>query len=161
MFSQTSTCPLPVSSALHQMRTPGDFLDCYRVASDMAPRAAAEIITDFPGWAQLLVKLRGIVTAPFGLKQSGPEGVDSVGFFPVISDTPTELIAGFDDKHLNFRVSVVQNDGHVHLATWVSPHNIGGRLYLTAILPFHILIAREALVRVQNNPASGPTLSAT
>jgi hypothetical protein len=36
----------------------------------------------------------------------------------------------------------------VFLATWVHPHNIGGRVYLTTILPFHILIARNALARV-------------
>lgn len=155
MLLQTSSAPLPALSALHQMRRPGDFLDCYRIASPMASRAAAEIITNFPTWAQLLVKLRGLVTTPFGLKQSGPEGVDSVGFFPVISETPDELIAGFDDKHLNFCVSTIQQDGYVYLATWVSPHNIGGRIYLATILPFHILIARNALVRVAQHSNTG------
>jgi hypothetical protein len=38
--------------------------------------------------------------------------------------------------------------GNVYLATWVHTHNIGGRLYLAAILPFHVLIARNALGRV-------------
>ncbi|MEM7636150.1 MAG: DUF2867 domain-containing protein, partial [Pseudomonadota bacterium] len=68
--------------------------------------------------------------------------------FPVETETARELIAGFNDKHLNFRVSVLSQDGRVFLATWVHPHNIGGRLYLKTILPFHILIARNALARV-------------
>jgi hypothetical protein len=42
-------------------------------------------------------------------------------------------------------------DGQVSLSTWVSPHNLSGRLYLTAIMPFHIEIARTALSRVQQH----------
>ena len=78
----------------------------------------------------------------------GPETADRVGLFPFESETPTELIAGFDEKHLDFRISVPSHDAKVSLATWVSPHNIGGRLYLAAIMPFHIAIARNALARV-------------
>ncbi|MCK0097375.1 DUF2867 domain-containing protein [Yoonia sp. F2084L] len=139
---------LPQASALHRLRVPGDFLDCYSVASDMHPRDAANIITTFPGWAQFLLVIRRIVTAPFGLDNDGPEVADKVGIFPVESETPQELIAGFDDKHLNFRVSVLSDDGNISLATWVAPHNIGGRIYLAAIMPFHIAIARNALARV-------------
>lgn len=36
---------LPDVSALQARRVPGDFLDCYSVASDLSPREAAEIIT--------------------------------------------------------------------------------------------------------------------
>ncbi|MDX8351271.1 DUF2867 domain-containing protein [Cognatiyoonia sp. IB215182] len=140
--------PLPASSALHQRRVPGDFLDCYAVHADTTPRTAAEVITDFPGWAQFLLLIRRIVTAPFGLDNDGPDVPDKVGPFPVESESETELVAGFDDKHLDFRVSVMAQDGQVSLATWVSPHNIGGRLYLAAIMPFHIAIARNALARV-------------
>ncbi|MEO9790387.1 MAG: DUF2867 domain-containing protein [Tateyamaria sp.] len=85
---------------------------------------------------------------PFGLSQDGPEADDKLGPFPVELDTGTEVIAGFDDKHLNFRVSVYGDGRRVSLATWVHPHSIGGRSYLTAILPFHILVARNALARV-------------
>ncbi|WP_245581437.1 DUF2867 domain-containing protein [Octadecabacter arcticus] len=62
-----------------------------------------------------------------------------------------KVIAGFDDKHLNFRVSILLQDGQVSLSTWVSPHNLSGRLYLTAIMPFHIAIARTALSRVRHH----------
>lgn len=154
-MSKVFYCPLPATSALHQMHAPDDFLDCYRVASNMAPRPAAEIITNFPDWVRPLLALRGLITSPFGLKQSDNNDVDSVGPFPVVSDTDHELIAGFDDKHLNFRVSVLQQDGHVHLATWVHVNNLGGRIYLTSIMPFHIAIARNALSRVARHTISG------
>ncbi|MEL6682385.1 MAG: DUF2867 domain-containing protein [Pseudomonadota bacterium] len=139
---------LPQDSALHDWRVTGDFLDCYAVPSQMPVRPAAEIITDFPGWAHTLLQIRRLVTAPFGLDNDGPDTADKLGIFPVESETETEIIAGFDDKHLNFRVSVMSQNGQVSLATWVSPHNIGGRIYLAAIMPFHIAITRNAVARV-------------
>ena len=139
---------LPAESQLHNRVAPGDFLDCYVVSSDLSPRRAANIITELPGWARLLLHVRRVLTAPFGLMNDGPVAKDKVGIFPVESESERELIAGFNDRHLNFRVSVVSQDGQVFLATWVHPHNLGGRLYLRTILPFHIMIARNALARV-------------
>lgn len=139
---------LPPQSDLRDRVSSTDFLDCFSVESDAGPRQAAEIITDFPGWARFLLLIRRVVTAPFGLSNDGPPAADKVGPFPVEKETEAELIAGFNDKHLDFRVSVFAKDGRVSLATWVHPHNFGGRLYLKAILPFHVLIAQDALKRV-------------
>lgn len=139
---------LPASSALHARCGADDFLDCYSVESDLSPRRAAEVITDFPGWARFLLLIRRAVTTPFGLSNDGPDASDKVGIFPVESDDDSELIAGFNDKHLDFRVSVISEQGQVYLATWVHPNNIGGKAYLKLIMPFHIMIARNALSRV-------------
>lgn len=147
--------PLPAASALNKRRVPHDFLDCYTVAAAMPVREAADIITDFPGWARFLLLIRRILTAPFGLDNDGPDARDRVGIFPVETETPEELIAGFDDKHLNFRVAVLARDDTISLATWVKPHNIGGRAYLAAIMPFHIAIARNALHRVGQAACKG------
>ena len=140
---------LPASSLLHKRLRKGDFLDCFSVASNLPPRRAAEVITTFPSWAMTLVRLRGFLVAPFGLSKTGPESSDNVGIFPVEHDGESEVIAGFNDRHLDFRVSVLSENGRVSLATWVHRHNLGGRLYLAAILPFHILIVRNALARLQ------------
>jgi hypothetical protein len=145
---KVSAISLPNVSKLHARREVGDFLDCYSVTSNMPVRAAADVIADFPGWAQFLLVIRRIITAPFGIDNDGPEASDKMGIFPVESETSTEVIAGFDDKHLNFRVSVLSHESQISLATWVAPHNIGGRIYLAAIMPFHIAIARNALRRV-------------
>lgn len=147
MLNVKST-PLPSQSQLHDRCDASDFLDCYYVPSNLPPRMAAEIITDFPGWAQLLLRLRGIVTAPFGLLNDIADAPDKVGIFPVECENKVEVIAGFNDKHLDFRVSVMSQAGRVFLATWVHPHNFGGKVYLTAIMPFHKLIVRNALARV-------------
>lgn len=139
---------LPAQSGLHDRIWSTDFLDCFSVESDIGPRRAAEIIADFPEWARFLMQIRRALTAPFGLSNDGPEAPDKVGPFPVEKETECELIAGFNDRHLEFRVSVFARDGMVSLATWDHPHNIAGRLYLWAILPFHVLIVRNALARV-------------
>ncbi len=148
MTSVVTAVPLPEHSALHARVGQHDFLDCFGVSAETTPRRAAEIITSFPGWARFLLQIRRVVTTPFGLSQDGPDAPDKVGPFPVEVETENEMIAGFDDRHLNFRVSVMSENGRVSLATWVHPHNIGGRIYLAAILPFHVLIARNALARV-------------
>jgi len=139
---------LPSESILHNRIAQSDFIDCYAVQSSMPVREAAEVIVQFPQWAQFLLGIRRIITTPFGLSNDGPPAEDKVGAFPVELDSENEFIAGFDDKHLDFRVSVFSKLDQVFLATWVHPHNLAGRLYLRAILPFHVMIARDALKRV-------------
>jgi len=147
-MSLVTTVSLPAQSSLHSRLAPSDFIDCYSVESSMPPRQAAEVITDFPGWAKFLLRVRKVVTTPFGLSNDGPPATDKIGIFPVETETDHELIAGFNDKHLDFRVSVLSQKGYVYLATWVHPHNIGGKFYLKVIMPFHIMISRNALARV-------------
>jgi len=148
MKIEVNKVELPSESALHERITSTDFIDCFVVNSSLPARKAAEIIVQFPQWAQMLLCVRRILTAPFGLSNDGPVAEDKVGAFPVELDTENEFVAGFDDRHLDFRVSVLSQSGRVYLATWVHTNNIGGRLYLSAILPFHVMIARNALRRV-------------
>jgi len=151
-MSNVQLVELPGHSQLHQRIEPSDFIDCYCVESNLTPRDAAAVITSFPAWAQMLMRIRGVLTAPFGLSNDGPEAEDKIGAFPVELENDHELIAGFNDKHLEFRVCVMAYEGCVYLATWVHTHNIYGRLYLRTIMPFHILIARNALERVHKTP---------
>ena len=146
--NKVSETSLPKNSRLHERISDGDFVDCYRVSSNLSPRQAGNIITNFPGWAQFLLSVRRVLTTPFGLSNDGPAAEDKIGIFPVEFENDQELIAGFNDKHLDFRVSVFSNGSSIYLATWVHPRNIGGHVYLKSILPFHILIARDALKRV-------------
>ena len=140
---------LPKDSRLWERVGPDDFLDCYVVSANCPPRKAAQIITAFPSWGKFLLTIRRIVTAPFGLSNDGPDAADKVGPFPVELETEEELIAGFDDKHLDFRVSVLSRAGNVYLATWVHRHNLGGQIYLAVIMPFHVMLVRNGLTRVR------------
>ena len=72
-----------------------------------------------------------------------------IGIFPVVSETPERLVAGFNDYHLDFRVvvDVAPKGGgqEVTTTTLVLTHNWLGRTYLAVITPFHRLIARVLL----------------
>ena len=125
----------------------GQKLDARQAAERMMGRA--------PRWIDALLNLRNILVAPFGLKTSGasvvaPRGM--IGIFPVISETPERLVAGFDDRHLDFRVVVdVAPSGagqQVTATTLVKTHNWLGRTYLAIILPFHRLVVRTMLAQV-------------
>lgn len=139
---------LPAKSLLHGMRRPGDFLDCYACPATIPVREAAAIIAAFPDWARMLLRLRNLLMRPFGLRAAAPADQPHLGPFPIVSETPDEILLGFDDRHLDFRISVLASDGLVHCSTWVAPHNPAGRIYLTAIMPFHVLIVRNSVARV-------------
>lgn len=111
-----------------------------------ARKAAERIFNTLPPWISRLMAVRNFIVAPFGLKTSVPRatGRDVVGFFPVISQSPDRLVAGFDDKHLDFRVVVdvvpIGDARRVTTTTLVRSHNLPGRIYLAAVLPFHRII---------------------
>ena len=120
-----------------------------------ARRAAERMMARQPRWAEALVSLRNLLVAPLGLKTSGASpGVprDMIGIFPVVSETPGRLIAGFNDSHLDFRVVVdvtaPGSDRQVTLTTLVKTHNWLGRTYLAIIMPFHRLIVPALLRQV-------------
>jgi hypothetical protein len=135
------------------------FIDAFRVEIGTAPVNAREACTRMvlhgPRWIDALIRLRNILVTPFGLKTSG-EGAPApgglIGLFPVLSETPERLVAGFDDSHLDFRIVVnVAGDAtlrHVTLTTLVRTNNLLGRTYLTLITPFHKLVARSMMGRI-------------
>jgi uncharacterized protein DUF2867 len=137
------------------------FADAYRVTvADAAldARAAAErMFSRNPRWVQSLLDLRNAIVAPFGLKTSGADHATAqgmIGLFPVLSETPERLVAGFDDHHLDFRVVVDvapvngSRDQEVTATTLVLTHNLLGCAYLTAIIPFHRMISKALLGQV-------------
>jgi hypothetical protein len=133
-----------------------DFADAFRVnlgTADISARSAAmRMFGRSPRWVETLLALRNLLVAPFGLKPSGaadagPRGM--IGLFPVISETPERLVAGFDDSHLDFRVVIdVAAEGDVRqviATTLVRTHHWPGRCYLAIITPFHRLIVKASL----------------
>jgi hypothetical protein len=135
------------------------YADAFRITVDGtaldARRAAEKMLGRAPRWIETLIRLRNLMVAPFGLKRplpAAPRVADTIGRFPVLSETPHRLVAGFDDKHLDFRVVVdviAAGQGQsVTATTLVLTHNLFGRFYLAIILPFHRLIARAMLRQV-------------
>jgi hypothetical protein len=135
------------------------FADAFRIVvagSKLDARQAAQrMMGRSPRWVERLLTLRHVLVAPFGLKTSGAgeaAAKDSIGIFPVLSETPDRLVAGFDDSHLDFRVVVdvsACDDGQqVTATTLVRTNNWLGRGYLRVILPFHRLVVRALLRQV-------------
>lgn len=146
-MSVISKTPLPAHSHLWANVQPGDFVDGYAVESDLSPRAAADMGLAMPGWAKALLALRNKLVAPLGLKtEVSDQGANAI--FPVVHEDERELILGTDDSHLNFRICVMQQEGRIHMATWVHRNNLLGRLYLLAVMPFHVLIVRDSMRRI-------------
>ena len=137
----------PADSTLWPNVAAGDFFDSYSCPSTLSARGAAVVGMQFPWWASALLKLRNRLMAPFGLKTEG-QGI-KVGSFPILSETKDELILGTNDKHLNFRISVLSTNGRCHVGTWVHCHNLGGRIYLAIVMPFHILIVRNLVRKIE------------
>ena len=131
------------------------FADAFRVTVPDARSAAERMFSESPRWVKALLDLRNRIVAPFGLKTSGERDAKSegmVGLFPVLSETPERLVAGFNDHHLDFRVVVdvlpARGGREVTATTLVLTHNWFGRAYLAAIMPFHRLIVKTLLKRV-------------
>lgn len=157
-MSQVLKNPLPKSSHLWPMVQSGDFIDGYAVTSTLPPQEAAAIGLSMPAWANTLLSLRNTIVKPLGLKtDTSDAGPDAI--FPVTYESDAEIILGTDDRHLNFRISILRAAGKIHMATWVHRNNRLGRAYLAIVMPFHILIVRDAMRRIANHKPDAPIAS--
>jgi hypothetical protein len=139
------------------------FIDAHRVdIGDTvmdAREACVRMVLHPPRWIDALLRLRNILVSPFGLKTSGqdaPAPGGLIGLFPVVSETPERLVAGFNDYHLDFRIVIDVDNGaegrQVTSTTLVRTHNLLGRAYLTLIMPFHKLVVRSMMRRIVEAP---------
>jgi hypothetical protein len=114
-----------------------------------------------PSWIRLLMALRDMTVACLGLKTakhlatlaSDPKA-NRLGIFKVYSTKETEIVLGEDDKHLDFRLSLLCSDGpasrtdrQLTLSTTVHCHNLLGRAYILSIAPFHRMVVKASLRR--------------
>ena len=74
---------------------------------------------------------------------------DKIGPWPIFFIADNEIVAGRNNKHLDFRVSVLKAaDGDatsVVVSTICSVHNLFGKIYLFFIVPFHRAGVRSLL----------------
>ena len=134
-----------------------DWADCYELQvpkSDLTAIVAAHsMLSRFPLWVRLLLRLRDAATGPFGLRSTRShqaDGLERIGFFPVVSQSDDQVVLGFDDKHLDFRVVIdVREDDQgrrlVDATTLVRRKILLGRIYIALIAPFHRLIVATML----------------
>lgn len=147
------------------------FADAYAApvpAGTTARALAAAVFGSAPPWGAALMALRNVLVAPLGLvatrgrlarAAAAANGTgDRLGFFPVLADTPAELVVGLDDRHLDFRVSV-RVDGGADGATGtvvtrVRFHGALGRAYFVPVGPVHRLLVPAMLRRAARRLAA-------
>jgi len=120
-----------------------------------------ELITAFhsvaPAWFDVLMRARDRMVGLCGLKTADPRQDipqapfrigQQLGVFRILHLAPGEAILGEDDRHLDFRVSLLCAAGQLRVSTLVRPHNVFGWLYLAVVLPFHHLISAVMIGRM-------------
>ena len=133
------------------------FSDAYRSKLSEPDTPIVEIYAGLFGHAPLYVKLilvvRNTLARFAGLetptvaeimrvKIAGAYEVgDKIGPWPVFVINADEIVAGRDNRHLDFRLSVFREVdggvGQVTVSTLCHVHNPAGRIYLFFITPFH------------------------
>lgn len=163
MTHPVETVALPQSSLVESALTPVDYVDAFSVEVptgsfrdvDTLARACMHV----PRWVDALLWLRNRIVARFGLQvphdgaQRDQEGSirpgSAVGIFLVLARSDGELLMGLDDKHLDFRFSLLlrtSTQGERAIATTtVRFNNVWGRLYFAFVKPFHRIIVPAML----------------
>lgn len=152
------TCDIPGDSVLDsQMIASAYFRDSY---SAPLTDEKANIVDIFfgifghnPKWMKMVIIFRNKLVSFFGLDVPASAEIlqpeiknhyavgEKIGPWPIYHLAHNELIAGRDNKHLDFRVSVLKvvEDGapRVVVSTLCNVHNTFGRVYLLFVIPFH------------------------
>lgn len=152
------TCAIPSTSLLdRRMVESAYFSDSYCAPLTNVNGSIVEIFFGIfghhPRWMKMAIILRNKVASIFGLDTAASAEVlqptiksdyavgDKIGPWPIYHLTQNELVAGRDDKHLDFRVSVLRTidagEASVVVSTICNAHNVFGKAYLFFIIPFH------------------------
>lgn len=168
---------LPLTSALNSRGEKFDYSDSYSIRCTDTDNVVSStylgkaFFSSAPKWSESLFIFRNKIVALFGLKTAGSvqnreemlanfkcEAGERLGLFKVFSKTHNEVILGEDDKHLNFRVSILYStctdeacNKDITISTTVTFHNWFGRFYFLPVRPFHRLIAPAMLKGIVKN----------
>lgn len=149
--------PRPATVLLPSPHLPdADWADRFELALNgkgmTATEAAKRALGHSPAWVSALLALRNRMVSVVGLKTEAPAAGKHglIGPFPVLSQDDDEVVLGFNDDHLDFRIVVDIRAGSavnqiVGMTTLIRRHNTLGRLYLAAVMPFHKMIVPTLL----------------
>ena len=168
---KTHKTEFPKNSILNKDHEKYDYFDCYKgFLNDKENKInstdlAKALFTSAPKWVGILFILRNSIVTVFGLKTGENtndrkqqldnfkfEPNERLGLFKVFSKSDNEVILGEDDKHLNFRISLLiekLNPEHkkkeITISTTVEFNNWYGKLYFLPVRPFHKIIVPRML----------------
>jgi len=162
---RTESVEPPLGSHIRGTYREPDLADAYRIrvpdtVSSDPERLARHLFDTSPRWVAVLMRIRDSIVAVVGLKtawrlrrSSRNDAVERVGIFRIYERHADEIVLGEDDRHLDFRLSVMRESQaaahgtYVTVATCVDCHNLLGRTYLSLIAPFHRAVVRSTLRR--------------
>jgi hypothetical protein len=165
-FTVVRPVALPAEAGIAHVYSSVHLADAFAIrlpmnASRDLDQLARFIFKHQPSWIGNLTRIRDVIVACFGLKTAkrlatlaGDSVNGRVGIFKVYSRNETEIVLGEDDKHLDFRVSVLcsvepapQSGRQLTLSTVVHCHNLLGQAYILVIAPFHRMVVKASLRR--------------
>ncbi|MBI5258570.1 MAG: DUF2867 domain-containing protein [Burkholderiales bacterium] len=159
---------LPANTALDRALIEGaTFTDSHCVALSRGDASMVDIFFAIfghhPAWLKALLLVRHRCGAWFGLEAASAAQVlnptqeatyrvgQAIGPWPLYFLGESELVAGRDNKHLDFRLSVLKHGtgpaAYATVTTVCRVHNRFGRAYLRVIAPFHTWGVRRLLSR--------------
>jgi hypothetical protein len=165
---QIEECDVPSLSVLDRNLIDAAFFkDSYRTPLTRAQASVIEIFFGVfghhPLWMKSILIARNRVASLCGLDaptsseimkpeiKGNYEVGDKIGPWPIFSLTQSELVAGRDNKHLDFRLSVLKEPNGEAMSAVISTvcttHNAFGRIYLFFIVPFHKWGVRRLISR--------------
>jgi hypothetical protein len=151
-------CDVPSDSMLsRELVERAHFRDSFRAPLSRTDLGVTDIFlaifAHHPLWMKLLLIARNRAASLAGLSAPTASEIlhpdvkdryivgDKIGVWPIFSLSAEEVVAGRDNKHLDFRVSVLKvPDGEgssVVVSTVCAIHNDFGKLYLFFVVPFH------------------------
>jgi hypothetical protein len=144
-------CAVPAGSLVERAFERVDYADAYE--APLGPNASRDVdaftrrmLSSRPAWLNALMKTRDALAGAVGLEQvTVATGRSGFGFFELFARTGDELMLGKDDRHLDFRLSVLLRDSRAVLSTVVRFHGALGRAYFAPVKPFHRIIVRRLL----------------
>jgi hypothetical protein len=149
---------VPRATAIPQSVVEGAyFRECYRVPLRRSMSVVEIYFAIFghrPLWMKAALILRNAVAGLLGLEVPTPAEIlrprmndgyavgEKIGTWRIFALGEHELVAGHDDKHLDFRLSLLREAGSdgqatVAVSTLCSVHNRFGKVYLFFVIPLH------------------------
>src|ERR1700724_3401473 len=93
-------------------------LDSYSIDLSASEQSTMRVLATLtvgnpPAWQKALIAMRDAMVTPFGIKTSGTvrasrDSNERVAFFPAQWESRDEIVLGADDRHLNFRLSLLR-----------------------------------------------------
>lgn len=158
VHATVTECDFPAQSVIDRRWIDAAyFRDSYRVAMRSASISPAgvfhAVLAHHPWWMKATLIVRNRVAKLCGLAAPTPSEIKSpavkdsyrvgetIGVWPIYALSDSELVAGRDNKHLDFRLSVLKDTTATTPSAVISTvcvvHNVFGKVYLFFVVPFH------------------------